>query len=380
MVREERAHRLVDAPPPAPAAGSLPTRLGRYLWERFPPLAYGPLLLAFTAGGSAAAALAAGHGDWLDGRTLLALALVTLGFLRLRLTDDVADAAADRAGRPGRPVPRGLVSARELTVTAALAAAGEVMLAAILGGAVLVAVVAAMLVSMVTVLADRRRADWPDPVADAPPRTVVAESGDDRPDGGIVPTTSALRHSPLPELAWLGTLLAGPSSGAVTRRNRAHGSDLDPVDDAFRHSPIVPLLMAAVWFARPGAPAGWALAGIVGLAWGAGLALEVGRKTRGPAEEQPAVVTYSAAIGPGRATALATGALAVAAVGGAVWAEAVGTALWPSTLMVGIVIVVRAVTAGSARLGRMRAAIALGVLALLLWPVVVAVLRSGGFA
>lgn len=299
--------------PPVRAARPLPARLGRYMWERFPPLAYGPLLVAFTAGGSAAAAAAVGHSVWLDGRTLLALALVTLVFLRLRLTDDLADLGADLAGRPERPLPRGLVSAGELTVLAALAAGGAMVLAAWLGVPVLVAVLAAMGVSLATAWSDR---------------------------------------------IW--------------------GRRPGPVVDALRHSPIVPLIMVGVWFARPGAPLGGALAGIVLLAWGAGLALEVGRKTRGPEEEQLAVVTYSGAHGPVAAAALAVVALGVGAVGGAGWALAVSGVPWPPLLMVVAVAVVAATTVRRPRLGRLRAAVALGVLALLAWPVIIAVLRVGG--
>ena len=56
---------------------------------------------------------------------------------------------------------------------------------------------------------------------------------------------------------------------------------------ALLHSPIVPLLLAFVWWSHPAASWHPSLGGLLVLAWGLGLALEVSRKTVRPDRERP---------------------------------------------------------------------------------------------
>jgi 4-hydroxybenzoate polyprenyltransferase len=85
-----------------------------YQQERFPVLAHGPLILAFSLSAMSYSALLRGQ-RWLD-PTAAAVAFVTafLFFLQLRIADEFKDAEDDARWRPYRPVPRGLVSLREL--------------------------------------------------------------------------------------------------------------------------------------------------------------------------------------------------------------------------------------------------------------------------
>lgn len=91
--------------PPAPA------RLARYLHERFPLGAYGPLVAVFAGAG-----VAVGGGSW---SAVLPAALSLLAaFLLLRIADEHKDVWTDARYRPHRPVPRGLVTLRELRALA----------------------------------------------------------------------------------------------------------------------------------------------------------------------------------------------------------------------------------------------------------------------
>jgi 4-hydroxybenzoate polyprenyltransferase len=103
-----------------PAGRPLPRRLIGFVGERFPPLAYGPLIVAFVACGSVAAAAASGRPLSLIG-AVGAGAVVTLAFFRMRLLDELKDLQIDRLGRPWRPLPRGLVSVSEVRTMARLA-------------------------------------------------------------------------------------------------------------------------------------------------------------------------------------------------------------------------------------------------------------------
>jgi 4-hydroxybenzoate polyprenyltransferase len=90
-----------------------------YQRERFPLLAHGPLIFAFSTSALTFSALL--HGDRIDApgeRWGLAWATAFLTclvfFLQLRIADEFKDAEEDRRWRPYRPVPRGLVRLREL--------------------------------------------------------------------------------------------------------------------------------------------------------------------------------------------------------------------------------------------------------------------------
>jgi 4-hydroxybenzoate polyprenyltransferase len=86
-----------------------------YQRERFPIVAHGPLVLAFSSSAVCFSAQLRGQRSWPPG-SALAVACVTclLFFLGLRLADEFKDFAEDSRYRPYRPVPRGLVTLREL--------------------------------------------------------------------------------------------------------------------------------------------------------------------------------------------------------------------------------------------------------------------------
>lgn len=98
-----------------------------YQRERFPLAAHSPLVAAMSFG---ALGYAAAVGD--SALNLLALVFCWLGllgfFFLLRVADEFKDYDTDCRHRPYRPVPRGLISLREL----ALAAAGVVVLQVLL--------------------------------------------------------------------------------------------------------------------------------------------------------------------------------------------------------------------------------------------------------
>ena len=105
------------------------SRAWTYLQERFPLPAHGPLVFAF-AGGVACASAALRGAPGPGWPAVLVAALVALGFFfQLRVADEWKDAEADRLHQPERPVPRGLVTLRELTAAALAVAAVQLGLA-----------------------------------------------------------------------------------------------------------------------------------------------------------------------------------------------------------------------------------------------------------
>ena len=117
----------MSEPSPAP-----PSWLGHwwiYQRERFPILAHGVLILAFSSSAVCFSSL-------LRGRTELPPLLVVtvafgtafLFFLQLRIADEFKDFEEDTRYRPYRAVPRGLVSLRELGVLGVIAAAIQLLL------------------------------------------------------------------------------------------------------------------------------------------------------------------------------------------------------------------------------------------------------------
>jgi len=89
-------------------------RFWTYQHERFPLLSHGALIAVFSASAMAYSAWARGAAfppAWL---LLAGFVSSLLFFLQLRIADEWKDAAEDAAFRPYRPVPRGLVSLREL--------------------------------------------------------------------------------------------------------------------------------------------------------------------------------------------------------------------------------------------------------------------------
>lgn len=99
-------------------------RVGAFIVERFPPAPQVVLMLVlFVAATLMSKVLLApevggrlGDVDYL--KTAAGLFGAVLFILRLRLADDVKDAETDRVENPTRPIPRGLVTVRELDVAA----------------------------------------------------------------------------------------------------------------------------------------------------------------------------------------------------------------------------------------------------------------------
>ena len=230
-----------------------------FVEERFPPGVYLPLICIFAAAGYVPSIAWSGT-VFQPLRFVAAAVVVGLAFLHLRLIDEVKDAEVDRLGRPSRPLPRGLVTDRELTRVA----------------------VAALLLALVTATSM-----------------------------GVVPLLALLP-------ATIFILLADVEFLAPRWVHR------DLVVYALAHSMVVPSLMVFAWFAASAAQPSLALPSLVILAWGVGLGLEISRKTYGPDEERAFVETYSSALGRRRAGWLAAGSLTVAMVGGALYAWLAG--------------------------------------------------------
>jgi 4-hydroxybenzoate polyprenyltransferase len=105
-----------------------------YQRERFPLAAHGPLIAAFSASAVGYSALLRG-GAARPAVTSYAVAfVVSLGsFLLLRIADEFKDAEEDARFRPYRPVPRGLVTLRELLFAGIAVAVVQLALAATIG-------------------------------------------------------------------------------------------------------------------------------------------------------------------------------------------------------------------------------------------------------
>ena len=100
--------------------------LGRwwvYQRERFPLVAHAPLIAAFSSAAVCLSALLRGAHHPRGGSLVVAFITALCFFFQLRVADEFKDADDDARHRPYRPVPRGLVTLRELGWLAALAAA-----------------------------------------------------------------------------------------------------------------------------------------------------------------------------------------------------------------------------------------------------------------
>jgi 4-hydroxybenzoate polyprenyltransferase len=261
--------------------------------------------------GGTAASLAAGERFGVTWTTVVAAFAVACAFLQLRILDEIRDEDADRAGRPDRPLPSGLVTVPELRAFALVLALFGVVLAASLGAAASACYALALLTIWLL--------------------------------GSDLPGRLPIRHGVL--------------------------------GYALMHSIIVPEILLFVWATVGGPSGGGALAASVLLVWGAGLAMEIGRKTLMPSEERPGVETYSGELGRPRAVALAALAVSVACVGAGALAVEVGaastTAIVPFVAAGTIPLLARSL---GDRIGTsaIRSASGILVLSVLLWPLVVA--------
>jgi 4-hydroxybenzoate polyprenyltransferase len=117
--------------PPSPgtrfearAAGSLIARLIPYQRERFPVIGVGLTIAAFTFSSAAFSRLARGEAGFIPLSIFAAgTATALVCFFILRVLDEHKDADQDQRFRPELPVPRGLVTLRELRVIGGTAVA-----------------------------------------------------------------------------------------------------------------------------------------------------------------------------------------------------------------------------------------------------------------
>ena len=215
-----------------------------YQRERFPVLAHGPLIAAFSSGAVCYSAQlrASSNGARVSvSAASLAVAFVSclLFFFQLRVSDEFKDREEDARWRPYRPVPRGLVTLRELGTLAFVAAIVQVGLALWLA-----------------------------------PRLVGPLI--------LVWGYAALMTKEFWVKEWLAT---------------------HPFTVLWSHMLIMPLIdlyaTACDWLAAgSGSPPGLGLLWFLIASFFNGMVVEIGRKIRSPADEETGVQTYSAIWGP----------------------------------------------------------------------------------
>lgn len=122
-----------ETPAPDSVLGTRYSALGRwwaYQRERFPLLGHGLPVAAFSFSAVCFSRLLRGGEDWPRWEAaVVAFATAFLFFLQLRVADEFKDFEEDSRWRPYRPVPRGLVSLRELARVGAGAALLQLLLA-----------------------------------------------------------------------------------------------------------------------------------------------------------------------------------------------------------------------------------------------------------
>jgi len=250
-----------------------------YQRERFPVVAHGLLIAAFSSGAvcySARLRAQGGGGGGAPSPASLAVAFAScfLFFFQLRVSDEFKDFEDDSRHRPYRPVPRGLVTLGEL---------GRVALAG-------------MAVQLALAL-------W------LAPRLVLPLA--------LVWGYMALMTKEF----WLHSWLAAR-----------------PVTVLWTHMLVMPLIdlyaTACDWVAA----GGWHVVGL-GLVWFLlasffnGMVVEVGRKIRAPEDEEPGVATYSAVWGRPRAVAAWLGVMGASALFAVLAARAVDAAAYVGALL-----------------------------------------------
>lgn len=230
------------------------SRLWIYQKERFPLAGYLPLVAAFTFSAASYSRICRGGEGVVPWTRLIAGIATSFGiFLLLRLFDEFKDAEDDAAYRPYRPVPRGLVTLREL-------------------GRLIVLVIAAMIL-----------------------------------------LNALLMPVMLPALALaLGYILIMWREFFVREWLRRH-----PVVYMATHMMIMPLTdfytTGLDWMnARAAMPRGLFL--FLTVTFLNGCVIEIGRKIRNPKDEEKGVETYSYLWGPNRATGIWLGILTFTAV------------------------------------------------------------------
>lgn len=260
-----------------------------YQKERFPLLAHGPLIAAFSACAVAFSSLLRGAPapEW--PMFLTAFGVCLLMFLQLRIADEFKDAAEDARWRPYRPVPRGLVSLKELRGVFILAALIQLALVFALDPRLwIVLAIAWGYLALMSVEFFRR--DW-------------------------------LKRRPLIYL--------------------------------LSHMGIMPLVdffgTACEWLPRGSAAPG-GLGWFLAASFFNGIVIEIGRKLRQPAAEEAGVETYSRLWGKSGGAAVWLLALLTTFGTAAMAAAAIGFAL-PVMLVLGVVLALAAIQAQRFRSG-----------------------------
>ena len=255
-----------------------------YQRERFPLLAHGPLIAAFAASGvSLSAALRSARTPTV-GSLLVACLSAFCFFVQLRVADEIKDAADDARHRPYRPVPRGLVTLGELRWVGIAAGAVQVI-AALLFDARLLIVLAAVWAYMALMRVEFFASAW-------------------------------LRSRPVTVL-WTHMLVM----------------------------PLIDLYVTATDWLPVGAHVVTGLRWFLCASFFNGMVVEIGRKIRVPADEEPGVETYSSAWGRTRAlgawlavmmASLVSAVLAARVVGAGTWTAAILAMLWSVALGEGV--------------------------------------------
>jgi 4-hydroxybenzoate polyprenyltransferase len=227
-----------------------PERWAEYCRERFPLARHGVVIASFVFATLSVAGAAGGPPPTLSPASFAtAFALALLAFLELRILDEFKDAKDDARYRPYRPVPRGLVSLRELRAVGFAAVVIQLALAAFAGSSAVVTLLLA--------------------------------------------------------LAWMALM---GREFFVSDWLRAR-----PIAYVASHAVVVPLIALVVASCAGHAPDVAALSPFLALAYASSLVFELGRKIRAPADEQVGVETYSALWGPRVAVAAWWTTLAVTA-------------------------------------------------------------------
>ena len=261
-----------------------------YQRERFPLAAHGLLVAAFSASAVCFSSLVRGDST-LPSPASLIVAFVTslLFFLQLRIADEFKDYEEDATYRPYRPVPRGLVSLRELAWIGAGAAVIQLGLALWLEPSLVWLLLAAW-IYLTLMTREFFAARW-------------------------------LKRHPLVYMTSHMVILPLVDLYATACDWRVAGLRLPPP--------------GLYWFLI--------------VSYLNGIVIEIGRKTRAPVDEEPGVETYSALWGT--AGAARAWMLAVLLTAAAAWqaSRRIGTAM-PTLLMLAALVVPCAVVAF--RMGR----------------------------
>lgn len=235
-----------------------------YCRERFPPLQHGAVIAAFSfASVSCASAVGPAAGRTMPRAFALAFVVAFLCFLELRILDEFKDAKDDARFRPYRPVPRGLVSLRELRSVGLGAVLVQVVVATVAGHAALLLLLLAF--------------------------------------------------------AWM-SLMAREFFVSAWLRAR-------PVVYLASHTLVVPLIALVAAACTGERPRALALAPYLAFTCASSVVYEIGRKVRAPADERTGVETYSALWGLRRAVVVWFLSLAASAVLAWVTAIPLGNAL-----------------------------------------------------